>query len=55
MRILTTVLKEELSRLNKLKEKYELNKSSKNLKYIKGNIDKLERMIEISKDRKENK
>lgn len=50
MKILTIVLKEELSRLNKLKEKYILNKSSENLEYVKGNIDKLEKMIKISED-----
>ena len=50
MKILTTVLKEELSRLYKLKEKYKLNESSKNLEYIEGNIDKLKKMIKISED-----
>lgn len=50
MKILTTVLKEELSRLNKLKEKYKLNESSENLEYTEGNIDKLKKMIKISED-----
>ena len=49
MKILTTVLKEELSRLNKLKEKYKLNESSENLEYVEGNIDELKKMIKISK------